>query len=1145
VGAAVLAVLMTFVGLAVAPASGATTGSVALGEIRGEGGGVDRVLLDADMQSQLWTPASPTHGAYFEHEVTGRTSTEPMVRVASGARFEGSAGALVGQDHGGTGTREDPYWISTTREVAGTMRVTKTDLYAVGARHVESRLSYTNLGSVTEDAQVGYWYDCFFSGDDRGSVALTPTSASCVGSDPETGGMHLVAVSPDPVVIAGQFLGVRAAAATYGTPSGCVDADGNRPGCGTLGSVDNAFAVTWRAQGVAPGATVTRTWLARFGDEQQVADLAVAATVTPATGTVARGAQVTYRLSVDSTGPDAAADLDVRFALPEGVTYVGQSGSGGYDPVTGSWSVGLVEPGRPAAVEIVARAATAGTWEGQITSASSASSIDPTPCLAGSTRNCGASTSVTVAATLDAGASTLAAAPLQVAADGVAASTLTVTVLADDGAPLGVGGTPVSISSDLGTVGPVADHGDGTYSARVISTVAGTASTSAVVAGATLAGPRVTFVAGAPSVSHTGTALSVTTGRAVADGADAQTVTAAVVDAHGNPVAGAAVRFAPVAPLSAVTPVAVATGEDGTATVDVVSLVAGGHAVTATVAGVPVVHGSPAVAVFGAGHAAVEHTGTALSVTSRDAVADGADTQTVTVSVVDGQGNAVPGAPVVVEPAAGLLATSSVSGTTGGDGTFAVTVTSTSAGSYPVTASVGGTPVLHGSPAVAVFRAGAPSVQHQGTALTVTQHDAVADGVDAHAVTVRVVDAHGNPVPGSRVAFDVPTALTAATAAAGVSGADGTFAMEVTSAVPGSHEVTATVDGTAVRHGSPAVAVFRADTVDPAHVGTALSVTTRDAVADGVDPQTVTVTAADARGSRLPAVAVQVSLAPGLVPAAGSAVAGTTDEAGVFVLDVVSTVAGAHEVTAVAGGSPVVHGSPAVAQFRAGAPLVEPLEAGGPVSGYSVTEGERPVGAVHEVDVRLVDGSGNPVTGRAADLVVVSPDPLGDGGVGPVSEVAAGVYRAEIASTEPGDKAVGVTVAGAVLVGAPGANTVARFAVPAGPDEPGAPGAPGEPGEPGEPGGGDGATDEPGAGAVDRETEPGPGARGPEPEPGAGGLGGAGDDTAGSGALAWTGATPWAGAAAGLGLLLLGALLVLARRRRSDGDRTTHQGLAD
>ena len=66
------------------------------------------------------------------------------------------------------------------------------------------------------------------------------------------------------------------------------------------------------------------------------------------------GDQATFLLTVENAGPDSASAIEVTDVLPDGVTYVSNTPSQGtYDDATGIWSVGTVDAGDDATLEVV------------------------------------------------------------------------------------------------------------------------------------------------------------------------------------------------------------------------------------------------------------------------------------------------------------------------------------------------------------------------------------------------------------------------------------------------------------------------------------------------------------------------------------------------------------------------------------------------------------------------------------------------------------------------------------------------------------------------------------------------------------------------------------------------------------------------
>jgi uncharacterized repeat protein (TIGR01451 family) len=150
----------------------------------------------------------------------------------------------------------------------------------------------------------------------------------------------------------------------------------------TTAAVDNVAQVT--ASGVPdPDSTPNDN----TGDDRDVetidapaaADLRLAKTVNGSLVNV--GQQVTFRLTLTNDGPDQATGVTVSDQLPAGLTFVSATASvGTYDNVTGVWTVGSLNNGASATLDIVATLATAGakTNTAQIT-ASGVFDPDSTP----------------------------------------------------------------------------------------------------------------------------------------------------------------------------------------------------------------------------------------------------------------------------------------------------------------------------------------------------------------------------------------------------------------------------------------------------------------------------------------------------------------------------------------------------------------------------------------------------------------------------------------------------------------------------------------------------------------------------------------------------------------------------------------------
>lgn len=89
------------------------------------------------------------------------------------------------------------------------------------------------------------------------------------------------------------------------------------------------------------------------------ADLSL--TKTASSSTPQLGANVTFTVTVSNAGPNAATNVSVADALPVGLTFVSSNASqGSYNSGTGQWTVGTINSGANATLQITATVATGG-----------------------------------------------------------------------------------------------------------------------------------------------------------------------------------------------------------------------------------------------------------------------------------------------------------------------------------------------------------------------------------------------------------------------------------------------------------------------------------------------------------------------------------------------------------------------------------------------------------------------------------------------------------------------------------------------------------------------------------------------------------------------------------------------------------------
>jgi len=129
--------------------------------------------------------------------------------------------------------------------------------------------------------------------------------------------------------------------------------------------------------------------------------------------------------------------------------------------------------------------------------------------------------------------STITASPTSITADGVSASTITVQLKDANGADLTTGGDVATLSTTLGSLSPVTDNGDGSYTARLTSIAGGRAIVTGTVNGNLIADDAaVDFGVGKPAAL----VFTVQPSDVIAGGTIVPAAQVRVVDAGGNVV---------------------------------------------------------------------------------------------------------------------------------------------------------------------------------------------------------------------------------------------------------------------------------------------------------------------------------------------------------------------------------------------------------------------------------------------------------------------------------------------------------------------------------------------------------------------------------------------------------------------------------
>ncbi|KAA1953910.1 beta strand repeat-containing protein, partial [Escherichia coli] len=317
-------------------------------------------------------------------------------------------------------------------------------------------------------------------------------------------------------------------------------------------------------------------------------------------------------------------------------------------------------------------------------------------------------------------------------ADGSTANTLRARVTDAFGNTLG--GQTVSVLADNGATvaSTMTTQPDGTVEISVTSQTAGTSTVTATINNSTLS-QNVMFIADVSTAQIA--SLEVTQDNSVADGAMANMLRARVTDAFGNALAGQTVSV--MAGNGATTAPTVTTQPDGTVEISVTSQTAGISTVTATINSSSQSRDVTFIADVRTAQIAD------LEVTRDNSVADGAMANMLRARVTDAFGNALGGQTVSVLADNGVTTAPTV--ITEQDGTVEISVTSQTAGTSAVTASINSSTASRNVTFIADVRTA------QIASLEVTQDNAVADGAMANTLRVRVTDAFGNTLAGQTV----------------------------------------------------------------------------------------------------------------------------------------------------------------------------------------------------------------------------------------------------------------------------------------------------------------------------------------------------------------------------------------------------------
>jgi hypothetical protein len=420
----------------------------------------------------------------------------------------------------------------------------------------------------------------------------------------------------------------------------------------------------------------------------------------------------------------------------------------------------------------------------------------------------------------------------------------------------------------------------------------------------------------------------------LANGSDTTMVVITVRDECGNLVQGVDAEISSDVPSDIITQPMFATDANGEAVGTVAATVAGAHTISVEVECPPsgptiAINDTPMVA-FASSNPV--DAGSTVEASPSSITANGSDSSTITITIVDGLMNPVEGAMVTLATnGSGTIfqpgSPTNVSGQTTG------TLVTTVAGVETVTATVDGSLILSDTADVTAV-SGAPDDSNSMVFVSPTS-GVIADGVDDTTVTVKIYDAFNNPVVGEPVALFSTGSNNTFTPQMGVTDSNGCFFSSFTTTTDEAKTITVLSDTLGFLSDTAVV------TFDPSAVGvpndgmsTVTSSPTSGIDADGVDSSLITVTVNDFAGNPVSGESVSLSASP----AGGvsfSPVSGSTNGSGIFTSTMTSTSSGLKSVSANLFGSIGVLSDTASVTY-------DPL-AGGNITGF-VSIGSQPGG---------------------------------------------------------------------------------------------------------------------------------------------------------------------------------------------------------
>ncbi len=977
--------IITLVLAALLPGFGqAASASVTTGIITSSGGPLNQIALNSNFNEQIVNSSVYNSGTFFpSSSLTGSSSS--YIRLFNVGASTAATVPPATQTFGGDGTRENPFFlqnVATTTANPASIVTTQKITYVEGDNFYRTDVTLQNNSAAAQNLNFYRYADCYLAGSDSGVAAISAESTQCLKQSGGNVAISMIPITPGAKMLAGYYnaIGNRLRANT-GFDNTCINLSGVdiTATCGTF-LQDNGFALSYEGLSLAAsGGSVTLSYLTSYSSAPPLlSDLQVNSSTT-APAIMVPGQAFTFNMTVKNAGPSATTGTVARVPLPPQAQFVSASGPG-FNAATGSWSVGSLAVNETATLTLNLVAGNLGSSTIGIDTASSAN-IDNSPCIAGSTANCGPQLPLAVAAidlnsshfTVDAGDKT---------ANGTDPHTVSVNLKTSTGAAITGQATNLSAGTTPSTGVSFGAFSEslttpGLYTANLLSTVAGikTVTASVSIAGtptslsmlAAGAGgnDRASFIAGSPVIGPTLSLVTIDDANdRVANGDQFHSITVTLRDANANPISGAAAFLSSSSPAGVTVSPFTGMATPGVYTTIVRSTSAGSQPVTVSYA--PSLIVGTVNANFASGDLDLQNPGTFLELTSTNpkivgdpatvTMPNATQVHTVRARLLDQFNNPIVGQSVLFGLQSGLsvVGGGAASGVTNAQGYATLDVVSDTAGSYSITASHDGSTLVNGAPVTATFVPGPVSFGAGESEMTASTGNVESNDVQTHRVVVTARDQFGNPVSGANVAYTLPPGLNAAGPLTGTTGVDGEFAVLVRSLLAASFGVNATLNGTALAPatvtftvGAPSAAdsdwVITTASPQPAGASYSATVTVRDLGGDNPVPN-IPVTFVTPQNVSI------VEPAPYL-----------TDPSGQVTVNFRSTVAGTYNVSAALGGNTI--GIENAIVFTAATPDISSdstfISRTSPTTSV-IADGT----SEHQVTATVVDQYGNPVANQ-------------------------------------------------------------------------------------------------------------------------------------------------------------------------------------